>query len=47
MAHDPLACHPNIVATPDIGFVTEDELEVQFNDIFEQVAPSMTGRRSI
>jgi len=40
---DPLACHPNIVATPHIGFVTEDELEVQFNDIFEQVAAFHNG----
>ena len=36
-AHDPLACHPNIVATPHIGFVTEDEFELQFADIFDQV----------
>ena len=36
-ADDPLACHENIIATPHIGFVTEDELELQFSDIFEQV----------
>ena len=35
---DPLACHPRVVATPHIGFVTEDELEIQFSDIFSQVA---------
>jgi D-3-phosphoglycerate dehydrogenase len=35
---DPLACHPRVVATPHIGFVTEDELEIQFSDIFRQVA---------
>ena len=36
--NDPLACHPQVVATPHIGFVTEDELEIQFSDIFRQVA---------
>ena len=36
-ADDALACHKNIIATPHIGFVTEDELELQFSDIFEQV----------
>lgn len=36
-ADDKLACHPRLVATPHIGFVTEDELEIQFADIFDQV----------
>ena len=36
-ADDPLATHPNLVATPHIGFVTEDEFELQFADIFEQI----------
>ena len=34
---DKLACHPNIIATPHIGFVTDDEFEMQFSDVFEQV----------
>ncbi len=42
-ADDPLACHKNIIATPHIGFVTEDELELQFSDIFEQVAAFHQG----
>jgi len=36
-ANDPLANHPNVVVTPHIGFVTEDEFELQFVDIFDQV----------
>ena len=32
-----LATHPNVLATPHIGFVTEDEFEMQFADIFEQI----------
>ncbi|WP_417684869.1 D-2-hydroxyacid dehydrogenase family protein [Roseibium sp.] len=35
--NDPLVHHPNMVATPHIGFVTEDEFELQFADIFDQV----------
>ncbi len=36
-ADDPLAAHSRVTATPHIGFVTEDELNVQFDDIFRQV----------
>lgn len=32
-----LARHPNVLATPHIGHVTEDEFYLQFNDIFDQV----------
>ncbi|MEM6760326.1 MAG: D-2-hydroxyacid dehydrogenase family protein [Pseudomonadota bacterium] len=42
-AHDPIATHPRVTATPHIGFVTEDELNVQFADIFEQVAAFASG----
>lgn len=42
-ADDALACHPNMVATPHIGFVTEDELNLQFDDIFKQVAAFAKG----
>jgi len=41
---DPLATHPNVIATPHIGFVTEDELDLQFDDIFAQVAAFAAGR---
>lgn len=42
-AADPLLAHPNLMATPHIGFVTEDEFEMQFGDIFDQVVAYAKG----
>ena len=39
-----LVNHPNIICTPHIGFVTEDEFELQFSDIFEQVIKFKEGK---
>lgn len=41
--NDPLACHPRMIATPHIGFVTEDELALQFSDIFDQLVAWRDG----
>lgn len=34
---DALVNHPSVIATPHIGFVTEDELDMQFSDIYDQI----------
>ncbi|HEX4304360.1 MAG TPA: D-2-hydroxyacid dehydrogenase family protein [Rhizomicrobium sp.] len=39
----PLLTLPNVVATPHIGYVTRDEYELQFSDIFDQVAAFAAG----
>lgn len=34
---NPLLTSPNVLATPHIGYVTEDEFDLQFSDIFDQI----------
>jgi D-3-phosphoglycerate dehydrogenase len=33
----------NVVCTPHIGYVTRDEYEVQFSDIFDQITAYAAG----
>jgi D-3-phosphoglycerate dehydrogenase len=38
-----LLSHPNVLATPHIGYVTEDEFDLQFSDIFDQINAYTAG----
>lgn len=41
--NDPLTNHPNVVATPHIGYVTYEEFDLQFRDVFDQVNAFAAG----
>jgi D-3-phosphoglycerate dehydrogenase len=40
---DSFVRHPNVVATPHIGYVTEDEWDLQFTDIYDQINAFTSG----
>ena len=43
-ASHPLLTMDNVVCTPHIGYVTRDEYEVQFSDVFDQIVAYANGR---
>lgn len=40
----PLFALPNVVCTPHIGYVTREEYELQFSDIFDQIVAYAAGK---
>ena len=40
---DPLLRMNNVVCTPHIGYVSRDEYEIQFTDIFDQIVAYAAG----
>ncbi len=43
-AHHPLITMDNVVCTPHIGYVTRDEYEIQFSDVFDQILGYAQGQ---
>ena len=41
---DPLLTLENVIATPHIGYVTREEYELQFSDIFDQITAYAAGK---
>ena len=41
--HHPLLAMDNVICTPHIGYVSTDEYEIQFNEIFDQVVAYASG----
>ena len=42
--NDPLTTMNNVICTPHIGYVTEDEFDVQFSDVFDQIVAYNSGK---
>lgn len=42
--NDPVITNVNVIATPHIGYVTEDELDLQFADIYDQINAYSSGK---
>ena len=40
---DRVLTHPRVIATPHIGYVTVDELDAQFADIYDQITAYAAG----
>lgn len=40
---DPILSHPRVIPTPHIGFITEDELDLQFRDVYRLVTAYAAG----
>ena len=40
----PLLTMPNVVVTPHVGYVTRDEYETQFADVFAQITAYAAGK---
>lgn len=42
-AADPLLAMDNVICTPHIGYVTREEFEIQFAEIFDQILAYAAG----
>ena len=42
--NDPLTTMDNVICTPHIGYVTEEEFDVQFSDVFDQIVAYNGGK---